>query len=300
MFPSVDMIRSIRKASVLIAVIAASAAFFAPSVESTDATMYWDCCKPSGSWPGKAPVYNTVATCYKDGKTVVTGAHLNDGGSSGCGGGNEFQCSCQQPWTDAVNPTLGYAFTAKTSSNEADDECACFVQNFAQTSNSKPGKVSTLFYQVINDGGDVTSDGLDILVPGMGVGYMTQGCPAQWGNTSGWGKQYGGLDQNRQGCFNLPKDLQRGCLWRMDEWGNSVTFSGTAQRVRCSKAHIDRTGCQRKDEPANSYQGKWDTSHNGPAPNGYVPNSSVCGIPKSYSRRALRPDRRSDPETRDA
>ena len=284
-FVSSKMVFSFHKSTLVVALTAASFGFFAPSVVSTDATMYFDCCKASSSWPGKAPVYNPVATCYADGKTIVTGPKRDDPNSSGCGGGYEYQCSCQQPWTDDVNPTVGYAFAAMTSTTESENACACYVVNF---SGAQSGKVSTLFYQVINDGGDVTSDGLDILVPGMGVGAMTTGCSSQWKDydTSKWGQQYGGLDRDRAGCFNLPPDLQHGCLWRMDDWGNSVTMQGRPQRVRCSKAHIDRTGCQRKDEPATTFQGHYDTAHNGPAPDGYTPNPSVCGIGSSQRRSA--------------
>lgn len=229
---------------------------------------------------GKAPVYNPAVTCLADGKTIVTGPRRDDPNSSGCGGGKEFQCSCQQPWTDKINPTIGYAFAAMSSTTEKDSECACYVLDFAETVSSKRGKVNTLFYQVINDGGDVTQDGLDILVPGMGIGAMTQGCSAQWkgSDISKWGKQYGGLDQDAAGCANLPEDLQPGCKWRMNEWGNSVSFKGRPRRVRCSKAHIDRTGCQRKDEPNTTFEGHYDASNNGPAPDGYTPNAAVCGI----------------------
>ncbi|KAJ1033095.1 hypothetical protein NDA16_000373 [Ustilago loliicola] len=258
--------------------MAATVGFFAPVVESTAATMYWDCCKPSGSWPGKAPVYNPVAVCQADGKTLVTGPHRDDSNSSGCGGGFEFQCSCQQPWTDSTNPTLGYGFAAMASITEK-DMCACYVAEFV---GSKAGKINTLFYQVINIG-DMPSDGLDILVPGMGVGANTQGCPAQWKGTdmSKWGVPYGGLDTNAAGCANLPKDIQHGCMWRMTDWGNSVNMNGRPKRVKCSKAHIDRTGCQRKDEDGYlAFTGR----HSGdadPAPDGYIPNAAVCGIGSS-------------------
>ncbi len=211
--------------TLLLFVIATSIGYFAPVVQSSSATMYWDCCKPSGSWLMKAPVYNPVVTCEADGKTIVTGPRRDNPNSSGCGGGYEFQCSCQQPWTDTTNPTLGYGFVAMPSANEASQECACYVAEFAD---AKPGKIDTLFFQVINDGGDLVHDSFDILVPGMGVGAQQQGCPAQWKGTdmSKWGAQYGGLDKNAAGCKNLPADLQHGCMWRMNQWGDSVKLKG--------------------------------------------------------------------------
>lgn len=229
---------------------------------------------------GKASVYNPVVSCYADGKTIVTGPRRDDPNSSGCGGGKEFQCSCQQPWTDSVNAELGYAFAAMTSATEKDNECACYVAEFE---GSKPGKINTLLFQVINDGGDVSTDGLDILVPGMGVGANTQGCSLQWKgyDTSSWGNQYGGLDRNAAGCAKLPTPLQHGCLWRMTNWGDSVNMRGHPRRVRCSKALIDRTGCQRKDD---AHQPAFGGRHDGcaaAAPDGYTPDSSVCGIGSS-------------------
>ena len=217
------------KSTLILAVVAATVGYLTPVVESSAATMYWDCCKTSASWPGKAPVYNPVATCEADGKTIVTGPRRDSPNSSGCGGGYEFQCSCQQPWTDASNPTVGYAFAAMSSYKEAGAECACFVAEFE---GSKAGKINTLFFQVINDGGDVVSDSFDILVPGMGVGLMQKGCPAQCKGTdmSKWGAQYGGLDRNAAGCANLPKDLQRGCMWRMNQWGDSVNIKSPPRR----------------------------------------------------------------------
>ncbi|GAC71941.1 hypothetical protein PANT_5d00140 [Moesziomyces antarcticus T-34] len=263
-------------------VVAATMAIWTPLVAANAATMYYDCCKPSASWPGKAnPVYNPVAVCLADGKTVVTGPQLNDAKSSGCGGGNQFQCSCQQPWTDHANPELGYAFAAMTTQTESENACACYVLDFA---GAKPGKVKTLFYQVINTGADVGGGGLDILVPGMGIGLMTQGCPAQFKtDISVWGKQYGGLDHDAAGCHKLPADLQHGCLWRMNEWGDSVNMAGQPRRVKCSQAHIDRTGCQRTDEKnVPSFEQAFASIRHGgdanAAPDRYTPNAAVCGI----------------------
>ncbi|SNX84232.1 related to Endoglucanase 1 precursor [Melanopsichium pennsylvanicum] len=276
------MVFDARKSILLITTIAATVGLMAPAVvDATAATMYWDCCKPSSSWAGKAPVTQPVAVCQADGRTIVTGPRRDDSDSSGCGGGSEFQCSCQQPWTDDVNPTIGYGFAAMTSMTEEENSCACYVAEFegAQTN-----KIQTLFYQVINIGGDVNSGGLDILVPGMGIGYQTKGCPVQWNTEiSLWGKQYGGLDRDEAGCAHLPKDLQPGCMWRMKEWGNSVNMKGTPTRVRCSKAHIDRTGCQRKDEPALTFAAylgsrKFDQRKAADAEFGYIPDSAVCGI----------------------
>ena len=68
-------------------------------------TRYWDCCKASCGWSGKAPVSNPVRTCAKDGVTPVS---INT--QSGCNNGFAFMCNNQQPWS--VSSTLSYGFAA--------------------------------------------------------------------------------------------------------------------------------------------------------------------------------------------
>lgn len=68
-------------------------------------TRYWDCCKPSCGWPGKAPVTNPVQTCAIDGITPID---INT--QSGCIGGTAFTCNNQQPWS--VNDTLAYGYAS--------------------------------------------------------------------------------------------------------------------------------------------------------------------------------------------
>jgi hypothetical protein len=75
--------------------------------EAGKTTRYWDCCKPSCSWAGKAS-YRThpVNTCQKDGHTLET----NLIAKNGCEGGPAFMCANQQPW--AVNDSFAYGFAA--------------------------------------------------------------------------------------------------------------------------------------------------------------------------------------------
>ncbi len=69
-------------------------------------TRYWDCCKASCGWPGKASVTNPVKTCAQDGVTTV-GVNAQ----SGCGtGGTAYMCNNQQPWN--VSTTLSYGYAA--------------------------------------------------------------------------------------------------------------------------------------------------------------------------------------------
>ncbi len=68
-------------------------------------TRYWDCCKASCGWPGKASVTNPVQTCAQDGFTPVD---VNT--QSGCNNGSAYMCSNQQPWS--VSSTLSYGYAA--------------------------------------------------------------------------------------------------------------------------------------------------------------------------------------------
>lgn len=68
-------------------------------------TRYWDCCKASCGWSGKASVTNPVKTCAPDGITAVD---VNT--QSGCNGGTAYMCNNQQPWN--VSSTLSYGYAA--------------------------------------------------------------------------------------------------------------------------------------------------------------------------------------------
>jgi len=92
-------------------------------------TRYWDCCKPSCSWSGKASVSHPVNTCNR------SGSILSDfDARSGCDGGEAFMCTDQQPW--AVSDTLSYGFAAANISggSEATWCCACYKLTFTSTS----------------------------------------------------------------------------------------------------------------------------------------------------------------------
>lgn len=49
---------------------------------SAQATRYWDCCKPSCGWNGKADVTSPVGSCTKNGVTLA-----DDNTQSGCESG---------------------------------------------------------------------------------------------------------------------------------------------------------------------------------------------------------------------
>jgi hypothetical protein len=84
-------------------------------------TRYWDCCKGSCAWAGKASVSAPITTCDKNDNPL---ADVNT--KSGCDGGSAYMCTNQSPW--AVNDNLAYGYAAvklagKTESNWC---CACY------------------------------------------------------------------------------------------------------------------------------------------------------------------------------
>ena len=91
-------------------------------------TRYWDCCKASCAWAGKASVTNPVQTCARDGVTPV-----DVNAPSGCNGGNAYMCNNQQPWN--VSSTLSYGYAAAHITVRENDgflvgrsECVCMIR----------------------------------------------------------------------------------------------------------------------------------------------------------------------------
>jgi len=76
-------------------------------------TRYWDCCKPSCGWPGKASVSSPVQTCEQGGVTPI-----DNNTQSACVGGSAYMCNNQQPWN--VSSTLSYGYAAAVISVRKD------------------------------------------------------------------------------------------------------------------------------------------------------------------------------------
>nr|ACN42745.1 beta-1,4 endoglucanase 3 short form [Bursaphelenchus xylophilus] len=203
-------------------------------------TRYWDCCKSSCAWPGKATLKSgPIQTCD------VHDQPLNDGGNtqSGCNGGSAYSCSTEQPY--AVNDTLSFGFAAVKLAGGSESTwcCACYELTF--TSGSVAGKKFVI--QATNTGGDLGDNHFDLAIPGGGVGIFN-GCTAQWGApSSGWGSQYGGVS-SRSDCSQLPATLQPGCDWRFDWFGNSDNPGVTFKQVTCPKTITDKSKCIRADD----------------------------------------------------
>jgi len=119
-------------------------------------TRYWDCCKASCGWTGKASVSNPVMSCDS------SDSDLTDyGAKSACdGGGPAYMCTDQSPW--AVSDTLAYGFAATTIAGGTESSwcCACYQLTF--TSGAVAGK--TMIVQATNTGGDLGSNQFDLAV----------------------------------------------------------------------------------------------------------------------------------------
>lgn len=89
---------------------------------SGHSTRYWDCCKTSCAWSGKADVSAPVLTCDANDNPIS-----DADATSGCDGGGAFTCSNNSPW--AVNDDLAFGFAATALVGGTEDSwcCACYA-----------------------------------------------------------------------------------------------------------------------------------------------------------------------------
>nr|5GLX_A Chain A, Glycoside hydrolase family 45 protein [Thermothielavioides terrestris NRRL 8126] len=202
---------------------------------SGQSTRYWDCCKPSCAWPGKAAVSQPVYACDANFQRL---SDFNV--QSGCNGGSAYSCADQTPW--AVNDNLAYGFAATSIAGGSESSwcCACYALTF--TSGPVAGK--TMVVQSTSTGGDLGSNQFDIAMPGGGVGIFN-GCSSQFGGLPG--AQYGGISSRDQ-CDSFPAPLKPGCQWRFDWFQNADNPTFTFQQVQCPAEIVARSGCKRNDD----------------------------------------------------
>ncbi|KAG8168427.1 hypothetical protein KVR01_001176 [Diaporthe batatas] len=199
-------------------------------------TRYWDCCKPSCAWPGKAAVSHPAYTCDINDKPLS-----NYEAVSGCqSGGSAYTCTDQAPWAANDLVSYGFAATAISGGTEASWCCACYALTF--TSGKAKGK--QMIVQSVNTGGDLGANHFDLQIPGGGTGIF-DGCTAQFGST--WGAQYGGISDRSQ-CATLPAKLQAGCEWRFDWFRNADNPTHTFTQVACPAELTSISGCVRDDD----------------------------------------------------
>ncbi|KAF7552359.1 hypothetical protein G7046_g7432 [Stylonectria norvegica] len=202
---------------------------------SGHSTRYWDCCKPSCAWSGKAAVNSPVLTC--DAKDNPLSSPDT---TSGCDGGTAYTCTNNSPWAVNDNLAYGFAATAINGGTEASWCCGCYALTF--TSGAVSGK--TMVVQSTNTGGDISNNQFDILMPGGGTGLF-DGCTPEFGGIPG--AQYGGVSSVSD-CDSMPELLKDGCKWRFNWFGNSDNPTFTFKQVQCPKAITAISGCTRDDD----------------------------------------------------
>lgn len=200
-------------------------------------TRFWDCSKPSCSWPGKANVTSPPRTCQKDGYTSASPLE-----KSGAGGGNAYACTNQQPWVSWTDPSISYGFVAFStpSGGEARSCCMCLELSFVDA--RLAGK--RLVVQVVNMNPSENGKHVDIAVPGGGIGG-SNGCKSQWNAGPSWGLLYGGTGSNRWECEGLPWQLRRGCRWQYD-WLLDLRSDVTYHEIVCPDVLTRVSGCKRQ------------------------------------------------------
>lgn len=89
---------------------------------SGQSTRYWDCCKPSCGWSGKAAVSSPLQICDANDNPLS-----DPDTKSGCDGGTSFACTNNSPW--AADDTLAYGFAATAISGGTESSwcCACYA-----------------------------------------------------------------------------------------------------------------------------------------------------------------------------
>ncbi|KAG4035739.1 hypothetical protein MFRU_001g05070 [Monilinia fructicola] len=220
---------------------------YAQASGSGSTTRYWDCCKASCAWNGKATLAsdsNPVTSC-----DISNNPLSNYNAVSYCASstGTAYMCGSQTPW--AVSSTLSYGFAATNiaGGTEASWCCACYQLTF--TSGPVAGK--QMIVQATNTGGDLGSNQFDLAIPGGGFGIFNA-CTNQYPSTpaASWGAQYGGISSRDQ-CASLPAALQAGCYWRFDWFLNADNPSVSFKQVACPAALTAKSGCVRANDAIN-------------------------------------------------
>ena len=105
---------------------------------SADTSQYWDCCKPSCAWDGKANVNAPAATCDINNSLLT-----NDSAISSCyGSGPSYMCADQVPWQVDVDKAYGFGVVKITGGSEESLCYACYDLSFV--SGSAKGKSMTV------------------------------------------------------------------------------------------------------------------------------------------------------------
>jgi hypothetical protein len=196
-------------------------------------TRYWDCCKPSCGWWGKAPVTKPVIACDARNNPLAYAKQ------SGCmANGSAFTCSNQRPFQ--VSSILSYGFAAVRLNNmtERDWCCKCYRLRFLDPLL----QTKEMIVQATNTGWDLSNNHFDIAMPGGGQG-MFQGCSTQYTKYHG-GALYGGVSSEAE-CYKLPSNLVEACLWRFVWFMGANNPKVYFKEVPCPQLLTSITKCMR-------------------------------------------------------
>lgn len=203
-------------------------------------TRYWDCSKPSCSWPSGLKVTAPPRSCHRDGWTAADPYEQ----SGSAPGGTAFACTNQQPrWS--IDPSVSFGFVAfEAPEGRSRSCCACLELKF-----STPNLAGKRFIvQVINiNGGEMSSRKggyVEMAIPGGGIGGVN-GCKSQWNAGASWGELYGGLGSSKSACYGLPEPLQRGCRWQYDWLLDTYKPNVTYREIVCPWQLTNVSGCKR-------------------------------------------------------
>lgn len=114
------MLLSLKNVAVLALMTGAATVDAAAGTGKT--TRYWDCCKGSCGWAGKAAVNKPITSCDKSDNPLADMAARN-----GCeNGGTAYMCSNQSPWAIDDNTSYGFAAVKLAGGTESSWCCACY------------------------------------------------------------------------------------------------------------------------------------------------------------------------------
>ena len=193
------------------------------------ATRYWDCCKPTCSWP-EVTSYNSKQ-CTDKGRTPNT----NWNELSVCEGGNQMTCMSQSPFTIDGCEGIGFAFAAVSEiDGGACGKCYQLTFNGAgkYSTDANHKAIADKKLIVMTTDFSITQGQFNIKIPGGGMGEF-EGC-----SSMGWGAQgmqYGGLlgdcekdsgydptktlsclKEKCKGSFENDTEAMQGCLFLAD------------------------------------------------------------------------------------
>ena len=171
-------------------------------------THYWDCSKPSCSWPGKPGKPSSWCKMNAPDKSLPGPTDE----TSVADGGDAITCSTQYPWIaqDADGKKVLYGFAARSGETPACGQC--YKLDFDNARNIDHAIV------MVTNGGDSQEGNFDLLVPGGGVGQKN-GCYQGPNGTDtmyekGWNLKavqdqvpYGGFENSENSCdVAFPED----------------------------------------------------------------------------------------------